>query len=129
MEDKRDQKKAEIIQSMKRFADENGNIDLTRLRQEMPKVYSRIPYYFGNVDKALIEAQGGASGAPVNRLTLRNQLAYDHIKFLREDKRLTLEEIGNHYGVTRAHVNQLYQSLSKTFSLHEQDKNEATEAE
>lgn len=115
MEDKREQKKSEIIAVMKEYKDSHGNIDLTKLRQDMPKVYARIPYYFGNIDQALIEANGGTSGAPVNRLTLRNQLAYDMLKYMREEKRMTLEEIGQKYGVTRAHVNQLYQSLGKTF--------------
>lgn len=121
MEEKREQKRSEIIAVMKTYADENGNIDLTKLRTEVPKVYARISYYFGSIDQALIEAQGGNSGAPVNRMTLRNQLAHDHLKYLKEDLKLTFEEIGNRYGVTRAHVSQLSKSLEKTFGNKEQE--------
>ncbi|MDF2534121.1 MAG: hypothetical protein K0R18_278 [Bacillales bacterium] len=129
MEDKREQKKAEIIVEMNKYRDSNGNIDLTKFRQEMPKVYSRISYYFKSIDQALVEANGGGTaGAPINRMTLRNQLAYDYIKFLREEKKQTLEEIGNRYGVSRAHVNQLYQSLGKTFG-HEPVEEEIIEEE
>ncbi|MNL99724.1 hypothetical protein D3C76_02110 [compost metagenome] len=121
MEEKREQKRSEIIAVMKQYADENGNIDLTKLRMEAPKVYARISYYFGSIDQALIEAQGGTSGAPINRMTLRNQLAHDHIKYLREERKMTLEEIGGIYGVTRAHVNQLYKALGKTFGTQEKE--------
>jgi hypothetical protein len=120
-------KKEEIIAVMENFKDANGNIDLTKLRNEKKNVYNQISYYFGSIDEALVEAgleainsKDAAKGAPLNRKTLRNALAYDMLVKLRDE--YTLEEIGKRYGVSRAHINQLFQSLSKTFGNKEDEE-------
>lgn len=114
---KREKKKQEIIGIMLKYKDEFGNIDLSRLRKEDSKTYNKITYYFGSIDEALAESgfqsskDGSqvANGAPLNRKTLRNELAYDMLVQLRKEH--TLEEIAQKYDCTRAHVNQLLQSL------------------
>jgi len=133
--EKREQKKQEIIEEMMKFKDEYGNIDLTRLRKENDKLYNRISYYFKGMDNALMAAgatgKGGsnssepATGAPVNRKTLRNELAYDMLVQLREKH--TLEDIAQRYGCSRAHVNQLFQSLSKTVGATEDQEDKFAE--
>jgi hypothetical protein len=130
--DRREQKKNEIKEVMKRYQDEHGNVDLTKLRLEEPKVYRKIPYYFKSIDNALAEFNGVAAVSPIpnkggsiNRLTLRNQLAWDMLKELREKH--TLEEISSRYGVSRAHVNQLYQALSKSIGANENEEEIETE--
>lgn len=123
--ERRKLKQQEIINVMLQYKDEFGNIDLSRLRKENDKVYNRISYYFGSIDNALIACGSGsqatkddnivqkaAKGAPINRKILRNELAYDMLVELR--KKHTLEEIATRYGCTRAHVNQLFQSLAKS---------------
>lgn len=122
MEDKRERKRREILEVMRAYRDQYGNVDLTKLRRERPNVYSRISYYFGSIDGALeefINAEEGnaiparaSRGSSVNRLTLRNQLAYDMLEYLRRE--LTLEDIAVRYGVSRAYVNQLHQSLKRS---------------
>lgn len=118
--ERRNQKKNEIIETMQQYRDEHGNIDLGRLRKEDRSTYNLISYYFVNIDNALIAAGSSnseyskevAKGAPVNRKTLRNELAYDMLAELRGKH--TLEEIAQRYGCSRAHVNQLFQSLSNS---------------
>lgn len=133
VQSKKEAKRLEIIKEMKKYSDNNGNIDLTRLRKENNKVYSKISYYFGSIDEALIEcglnaaykSKNEASGAPLSRKTLRNALAYDMLVDLREKH--TLEEIGNKYGCSRAYINQLYQSLHKIFGENQEETNKAVE--
>lgn len=128
--ERHEEKKMEIIEFMKQYKDENGNVDLSRLRKEEPKVYAKIPYYFGSIDQAVIELltdsseeiKLSAKGATINRKTMRNQLAFDMLNILRE--KYTLEEIGKMYGVSRAHVNQLYQSLAKSLGVTKENKKE-----
>lgn len=114
------QKKTEIIAVMNKYKDEYGNIDLSKLRKEDGATYNKISYHFDTIDKALIaagaansgQAKDLAKGAPVNRKTLRNELAYDMLVELRSKH--TLEAIATRYGCSRAHINQLFQSLQSS---------------
>lgn len=131
MNEKKLQRQQELIDIMLQYKDEHGNIDLSRLRKEDNKTYNKISYNFGSIDEALIACNANgletnniaAKGAPLNRKTLRNELAYDMLSELRKNN--TLEEIAERYGCTRAHVNQLFQSL--TASVGEIRKSEENE--
>ncbi|MNB73737.1 hypothetical protein D3C81_496950 [compost metagenome] len=120
-------KKQAIIDLLSQYKDSSGNIDMTRFREEQSSAYTRIPYYFGSVENALqqfhLVATGNSvgKGSPTNRLTLRNELAYDMLVELRKNH--TLEEIGSMYGgVSRAHVNQLFQSLDMSVGAKRREK-------
>ncbi|AEO93825.1 gp580 [Bacillus phage G] len=127
---KHELRRQEILEVMGKYKDEFGNIDLSRLRKEDNKTYNKISYYFGSIDEALIacgsqnteEERGADKGAPVNRKTLRNELAFDMLTQLRE--KYTLEEIAQSYGCSRAHVNQLFQSLAKSVGAANKEDNE-----
>jgi hypothetical protein len=115
--------KQEILNVMSKYKDEYGNVDTSKFREEHKDQYSKIPYYFGNIENALIALRENNpniviessnkekdSGGPTNRATLRNKLAYSHLLYLRKNH--TFEEIGQMYGgVSRAHVRQLMESL------------------
>ncbi|MNV54170.1 hypothetical protein D3C71_1463440 [compost metagenome] len=123
-------KKHEIIGLLSQYRDENGNVDMTKFREDQSSAYTRIPYYFGSVENALqqlhLVASGNSigKGSPTNRLTLRNELAYDRLVDLRKNH--TLEEIGTMYGgVSRAHVNQLFQSLDISVGAKRREKQSA----
>lgn len=106
-------KKQTLYELMKKYVDQNNCIDISTFRRENPNEYSLLPHYFGGINQA-IEYFGWVKISKVKskngeKLTLRNKLAYDMLKKLREDN--TLESIANKYGVTRPAINQLYKAL------------------
>ncbi len=106
-------KKEQLVELMEEYV--NGNIiDISKFRNENPNDYALLSHYFGSVNEA-IEKNGwvkiqrrGKQGT----VTLRNKLAYDMLKQMREHH--TLEEIAQKYGVTRPGVNQLYKALESS---------------
>ena len=103
-------KKELIIQTIKKYS-QDGVLDVSSFRNNEPKLYASIPYYFGSVDKMLkdLNLTKLQNGAYSNKMTLRNKLAYEYLVKLR--KNYTLEEIADKYNVSRALINQQYQAL------------------
>lgn len=125
--EKHNLKRQEIVKAMLKYKDESGNIDTTMFRKEESNTYNLISYYFGSLDNALSAAASYngeeviavvdsgtevAKGAPVNRKTLRNELAYDMLVELKSKH--TLEQIATRYGCSRMHVSQLFKSLENS---------------
>lgn len=118
----KDNKKQEIQQKISKYV-KSGVLDITTFRNDNPSLYATIPYYFGGINKMLDEL-GLIKVQKVhgkNNATFRNKLAYDKLAELRKDH--TLEEIAKMYGVTRALVNQLYQSLDVAIKIDEYQNN------
>lgn len=127
-------KRQDIVELAKKYLDKNGNIDMTKFRKEQSSAYSRLAYYFNGVN-GLLEAitpfsreeneqeeeyevkKATGRGCPINAQSVRNELAYDMLKLLRKNH--TFHEIGEIYGVSRAHVHQLEQVLQKTLISQE----------
>lgn len=109
--DKKQAKKQEIIKVAEQFRDERGNIDLAKMRTEQGKVYSKISYYFGNIDNFMAEANNGESIQFNASSAIRNQLAFKRISYLRDEKKLSYEELGQMYDKTRMYMSKLYRSL------------------
>jgi truncated hemoglobin YjbI len=115
----KDDKKHEIKSVIMKYAT-NNIFDITKFREENSKIYATIPYYFGSIDKMLEEFGLIKVQKTKNKVTLRNKLAYDYLKELREKH--TLEEIAKKYGVSRALINQQYQALELTIKVEEIEK-------
>ena len=56
-------------------------------------------------------------GCPINAQSVRNELAYDMLRLMR--KNMTFQEIGDIYGVSRAHIHQLVQILERNLVTEE----------
>jgi hypothetical protein len=112
----KEDKKQEIKSIVMNYAT-NGIFDITKFREENSKIYATIPYYFGSIDKMLTEFDLIKVQKTKNKVTIRNRLAYDHLKELR--KKYTLEQIAKQYGVSRALINQQYQALELTIKVEE----------
>lgn len=104
--------------------DIHGNVDLTKLRNENPSVYAKISYYFDNIENFLIDmGDFKLDTYTISRSAIRNRLAYDWLKSLREDDDMKWEEIGLMYSKSKAYMNRLYNSLGKAFEEND-DKHE-----
>lgn len=120
-------KKKQLHDLMKKYVDNNNCINISKFRQDNPSEYALLPHYFGSVNQA-IEEYGWVKviktkGKEGNRVTLRNQLAYDMLKQMRKNK--TLEDIAQTYGVTRPAINQLFKALEASMKAElEQENNE-----
>jgi predicted XRE-type DNA-binding protein len=111
-------RKQQLVNLMSNYVDENNCIDISRFRTENPDEYALLPHYFGTVNNA-VESNGWVkiiktTGKEGQRVTLRNQLAYDMLLELRKNE--TLEQIAQKYGVTRPAVNQLFKALKSTIN-------------
>lgn len=111
-------KKQQIIDTVKNYTD-NNILDITKFRQENPKLYASLPYYFGGInglldELGLVRVQ---KSKQKNKVTLRNRLAYDMISELRKNN--TYEQIAERYGVSRASVSQLFQALDLSIKSEE----------
>lgn len=121
VEERREKRKKELLELAEKYRDKNGNIDLTALRKENPRMYSKIPYYFNNIESFLLALNSDYSkhnigfGTSMNRAVVRNKLAFDMLNYLREEKKLSYEEIGQMYGVSRMYISKLYRELEKVF--------------
>lgn len=114
----KENKKQELIQEINKYV-ENSIFDISKFRLEKPKLYATLPYYFGSIDKmlaqlGLVKIQKSQSK---NKVTLRNRLAYDYLKQLREN--YTLEQISKKYDCSRSLINQQYQALELTIKIEE----------
>lgn len=120
-EEKKQQRRNEIIEVAETYRDSKGNIDLSKLRNEKPKVYSKIPYYFNNIDEFLVNMNSdrsednNAAGTSLNRAVVRNELAFDMLKYLRYEKKMSLDEIGKKYDVSKMYISRLFRDLEKVF--------------
>ena len=116
-------KESELLNLMSKYVDNSDTIDISKFRLENRAEYTLLPYYFGGVNAAIERGgwvkisktkdykfhRGRWSRSGSEIATLQSRLAYDMIKTLRNQN--TLEEIGDHYKVSRAAINQLYKAL------------------
>lgn len=111
--EKRKLKKEELIGLIKNYVVEDY-FDITKFRLEHEKEYMLIPHYFGSVNDAMEELHlvKIVSGTikQGNKLTLKDSLAYDQIKTLR-DSGMTYEEIAKKYGVSKVLVSKMFRAL------------------
>lgn len=111
--EKRKLKKEELIGLIKNYVVEDY-FDITKFRLEHEKEYMLIPHYFGSVNDAMEELHlvKIVSGTikQGNKLTLKDALAYDQIKSLR-DNGMTYEEIAKKYGVSKVLVSKMFRAL------------------
>ena len=83
---------------------------ISEFRKDNASDYAKIAYYFGSINNMLKELKLiKINSSSTNKMTLRDSLAYDLLVILKNH--YTLEEIAEKYGVTKALVNQLSQSL------------------
>ena len=109
----KDDKKREIKSVIMKYAT-NNIFDITKFREENSKIYATIPYYFGSIDKMLEEFGLIKVQKTKNKVTLRNKLAYDYLKELRE--KYTLEEIATkfpHFGEDMDNLVETTKTLKK----------------
>lgn len=104
--------KMQIIRKMKSCIDDRGVLNISEFRINNPKEYSKIPMCFGSVDKAMEVVGAVKLTNQKSTPTLKMMLAYDYIKLMIEQGN-SLGAIANQYGVDRANINQLYNSLKK----------------
>lgn len=111
-------KKQEITTAIMKYV--NCSVfDISKFRQENPKLYATLPYYFGGIDNMLSQLNlvKVQKSQVKNKVTFRNRLAYDYLKQLREKH--TFEEIAIMYGVSRALINQQLQALELIIKIEE----------
>ncbi len=120
----KDQKKKELINLIMEYTNDNG-FDITKFRKENKKEYSLIPHYFGSINEAmnelhLVKVVTGTIKEG-NKLTLKDNLAYQQIKLLRDNGK-TFEEIANQFGVSKMLVSRMYSVLQDKIETNEQNK-------
>jgi hypothetical protein len=112
---------------MKDYATNNNCMDISKFRKDHPGEYNLLTHYFGGINQAIEECGlvriTKAQTKTGKKVTLRNQLAYDHLVALRSTK--TLEEIANMYGVTRPAINQLFIALKSAIEDGEDEDEQA----
>jgi hypothetical protein len=122
--EKFEKNKNAIVELAKTYLEKDGKINMSAFRKENPSIYTRLHYYFNGIDGLIKEVspqtledssrKSNGRGCPVNGNSVRNELAYDMLLLLR--KNMTLHEIGQIYGVSRAHIHQLLHAIEKTSS-------------
>jgi coproporphyrinogen III oxidase-like Fe-S oxidoreductase len=113
-------KKIELRKEMEPYVDDHRCIDISKFRKENPKIYALLPHYYGSVSEAIEENGWVKVGRREGQTpTLKNQLAYEMLKELREKQGVTLQKIAEKHGVSRAAINQLYQALKSTIENKE----------
>ena len=121
---KRELKRKELENLIVSYSD-NNSFDITKFRQENPKEYRLIPHYFGSINKAMEELNlvklVTGTVKEGNKLTLKDALAYDHIKSLRDNGK-TFEEISKQYGVSKMLVNRMFTVLDDKVKDNESAK-------
>lgn len=118
------QKQLEIQEIMRKYRDDRGVVDMTKLRNEDPGTYSIITYHFGSIQDAIDslsdeQHESASMGGTMARQTLRNHLAFHHLKELRKNH--TLDEIATKYGYSKVMVGKLEKELTMIFGPDEAD--------
>jgi hypothetical protein len=112
----------EIVRLAKPYIDkESGMFDSKAFFKTNPYYRNKIPYYFGTTAefyeylgvkrKSKFDVNLSKADANTKSNTLRNFLAIDHIKQLRVSG-MTLQQIGDKYGVSKQNVEQLIERLA-----------------
>lgn len=114
-EEKRFAKRKEIMDIAEKFRDERGNLDLSQLRQNKPKVYASISYYFGSIDQFMVDVNADKTSSvelsSVKPTAIRNQLAFERLNHLRVEKDLSFDVLGKQYDKSRMYMSKLYRDL------------------
>ena len=103
-------KKHILTQNIMKYVSNGNEFNISEFRKNNASDYAKIAYYFGSINNMLKELKLiKINSSSTNKMTLRDSLAYDLLVILKNH--YTLEEIAEKYGVTKALVNQLSQSL------------------
>ena len=103
-------KKHILTQNIMKYVSNGNEFNISEFRKDNASDYAKIAYYFGSINNMLKELKLiKINSSSTNKMTLRDSLAYDLLVILKNH--YTLEEIAEKYGVTKALVNQLSQSL------------------
>lgn len=114
-------KKHILTQKIMEYVSNGNEFNISEFRKNNASDYAKIAYYFGSINNMLNELKLiKISSSSTNKMTLRDSLAYDLLVILKNH--YTLEEIAEKYGVTKALVNQLYQSLEINVRMTEVKK-------
>lgn len=111
MDDLKKKNQKHLLKLMSKYADDDV-LDISKFRNENPKEYNKLSYYFGSIDEAIKAGnwvKKRYANNSTNNLTLRNKLALMKLNELYE--KYTYEEIGIKYNVSKAAVSQLHKSL------------------
>lgn len=116
--------KVEIRRVAETYRNENGVIDLSKLRNEQSNIYSKISYHFGTINGFLADMENykNPSAQPANfvvtREAIRNRLTWDRLKELRDKNgdNMTFDEIGLMYGKSKVYMARLYKDLESIFA-------------
>ncbi|MFW6242997.1 MAG: hypothetical protein ACOC2W_02465 [bacterium] len=116
----RSDRKEQLTKLMKKYV-EGNRIDIVSFRKDNPSEYSLLSHYFGSVSDAI--SKNGwvkvSKRKKNGKVTLRDTLAFEMLKKLKEDDHKTYEEIAQDKGVTRPAVSQLYQALKAEIEENE----------
>lgn len=86
--------------------------------EEEPVLYEEDDVYQEEINHVEDEVKRSTGrGCPINGQSVRNELAYDMLRLMR--KNMTFQEIGDIYGVSRAHIHQLVQNLERNLATEE----------
>ena len=111
----RETKKEELKNLIKEYTVDDC-FDISNFRKDHEKEYRLIPHYFGSINEAMEELHiikiTSGTAKKGNKLTLKDQLAFDMLKELR-DKNITFEEISQKYGVSKMLVSKMYKVLGE----------------
>lgn len=114
IEKKRKLKREELQNILKQNVENGKYINISKFRKKYTKEYSLLHHYFGNVENALnsIGAVKISTSSSANEeMTLRNQLAYDMIKKMKLEDKMTFSKIAKHYHVSRSALTNLFHRL------------------
>lgn len=118
-EQKREDKRQEILAIAQGYKDQTGGINLAKLKEDHATIYPKISYYFQGMDNFL-KAMGVVktnldAGISVNKNIVRNRLAYDMLVHLREDQKMSFEAIGKKYNVSKMYMSKLFREMKELF--------------
>lgn len=107
----KNKKQTDLLELMSKYVTDDV-LDISKFRNENPKEYNKLSYYFGSIDDAIKAGnwvKKRYANNSINNLTLRNKLALIKLNELYE--KYTYEEIGIKYNVSKAAVSQLHKNL------------------
>lgn len=116
--------KTEIRRVAETYRNENGVINLSKLRNEQLNIYSKISYHFGSINGFLADMENYKNpnvdnkDFVVTREVIRNRLTWDRLQELRDKNgdNMTFDEIGLMYGKSKVYMARLYKDLESVFA-------------
>jgi len=105
-------KKQHIINTIKKYVDQDNAVDLKLFREECKSEYFLVNHYFGSIDNLLTQINAKRSVSSYGGASLRNKFALAFIEDCRK-KGKTYDEIGKTFNVSRAAVSALHKKLTQ----------------